>query len=226
LTKGLSDFSTGDCPKNYLFEKIAQDYLNNQKELPFYLAFFSNGNYESTEKGFLQSRDTLVPIVFKYNRFNDTPSDEELIFWFIPHPDLFDSLPERYHEWKLRYQYLREYKIKYPDSCVISYSTPKLDGINFITLNRADLENIGFNFYDDSIVSPAFNNGNHLSYVRYYNSPQIYDTTIYKSDGSGFSIRSGGKGLTRYIYADRIAKKKSSIKINFTTNSIGELDYI
>lgn len=219
--------SIGSCGCESLYEKQAaqHDYSKNlPKDLSFYPVFRSNGNYESLEKNFLQSRDTLVPVVFKLNRLKGT-SNEVIIFWFTPHRDLFDSLPDRYQDLYEKYLHLKDNKIKYPDRSFISYPAGKLDGINFITLGKTDLENLGFRFFTDSIVSPIRKDGNQTIFIR--DNSTRHDTVIQTKDGP-IKFEDRGASLTRKDYKSRIeiTYQKNPVDISLITNSIGEVDYI
>lgn len=92
--------------------------------------------------------DTLVPIVIKI-------SDETMILWFTPHPDIFSALPDRYKYLEHIYQELKCIKRKNPEHQIVNYWNKSrnqvLDEINYLVLNNEELGNIGIEIFKDSI---------------------------------------------------------------------------
>ncbi len=97
---------------------------------------------------FYNEIDTLLPVIINV-------SDETIIFWFTPHPDIFEALPERYLHLQDIYKQLICLKEKYPDQQFVNYWDKErnqiLDEINCLILSKDELIDIGFGFFKDSI---------------------------------------------------------------------------
>ena len=90
-------------------------------------------------------------------------NNETKILWFTPHASFFEALPARYAYLKNVYDNLKSVKKQNPKHQFVNYWNKDrniiLDKINFLTVSKETLKNIGFEIFKDSIsiVHPDYN---------------------------------------------------------------------
>lgn len=120
----------------------------------FFVAYHTNSYFEPEgPSNFYSSMDTLVPVV--------TNNKAGHIFWFTPHDSFFELLPNRYSYLKEVYANLKCLKKNYPNKTFTNFLTSGneiiLESINYLKLNKKELQKIGVRFEDESIIFQSKN---------------------------------------------------------------------
>jgi hypothetical protein len=127
---------------NYEFHAIYSTTIDYVPKLPFGLGRF------------FFSMDTLVPVILKVGNPTYTPVKPDEIWWFNPHPDLFEKLPSRYKYLKEVYSNLICLKNKNSVKSFTNYLSPSgnniFKNVNSINMNKEELRQIGINVVEAS----------------------------------------------------------------------------
>jgi len=124
---------------------------------------------------FYQQIDTLIPVI--------SVLDSGQITWFTPHKSIFAALPERYRYLENVYDHLLCLKKQSPNHQFVNYWDPKrnivLDKINYLILNRQELQHIGVGIFKDSISLADPTNS-----FRYLLNDRLLNCGTYYANGS------------------------------------------
>ncbi|MBN1184724.1 MAG: T9SS type A sorting domain-containing protein [Bacteroidales bacterium] len=120
----------------------------------FFVAYVTNIYFETNGPGsFYLSMDTLVPVI--------TNNKAGQIFWFIPHKNFYNALPERYKYLESIYERLICLKKKNPDRVFTNFldkaGTSVIEPVNILELSISDLQKIGVIFDDKCVIFQSKN---------------------------------------------------------------------
>jgi hypothetical protein len=117
-------------------------------KLPFYMIDLTDTLNTDYSRNLFNCYDTLVAV-------QTIITNKPFILWFTPHPAIFNSLPDRYSYLKEVYGCLKQIKKLNPEQQIVNFwkkvEISLLDSINYLELSKETLQELGFQFYKDSI---------------------------------------------------------------------------